>query len=1130
MDGDHLPYPARRRMFAARAVAGAADGTLGATLTALRGGDRQARETALFMALVGRDRQGVLAALTDDDPRIRLGALLAWAGAAETPAEPVARLVADAPSDTRARLYRRIRVCRRTDLAEALIDPVRARFGDAEAAALLPACGEATVARLLPQLTHALGDRAALTRRFPRNCLERAELELAELPAATRTAWWARHGTGVLAAAPALPHRVLDLLESYAPAGTLPGPLRAYGVLVVADPLRVLDLLTAPSRAAWLPGVTLPRAVLSRLSRLPVAGLAGLALRLRGNGPAFARLLAAVAPGDRAELFTRAMSDVDRSRSLPVAAVHGLLPDALRVAEARRACALEAVRQSEPLTLAYTAHLPWAEAEAPLLAATRRARAEDRVAAWQLLIRCAARSNDPAAVLAATHHLLRLRNEQDPVRAGALSSLGEVRPALLRPELVEPLEQVVADVVHARDSSPMALHQLSQLAVTVLRERFDSPVLVRWALHTFQRVLGDDRVPHLGGLDRRLRRGQETQAFEAVRGWVQLGAERARFEPLFAVTRALGRRAWRLPELQSMLERATRRGNLADVTRTAVGLWLADPRHRADRVEAVLREDPSAIALPVVWRAVCARRDDLLGAALTGPPPTGRFVPTGVRWVPPRAVLPGRWLPRQQQMYAERQADVVRDPGATPQSRATALRDAAPIPVHGEALLLRWADAGDVPVAEAALAALAWTDRPAAALPVLLAHAGDDRARVTVAALGRAGRFAPPSALLAALGPLLDPARGKVTVRKEAVRLLAARSVPGAADVLWRLWQDPALHRDVRVAVVSAARQRAEDPGMWRILRAASAGGGRDDVMTLLAADLWLVPVGRRAEYATLVAAAGAAPDRAVAVRAWDVLPVWAPWLGDVTGAVVARLTDLDDRVVWPAVVRAVVGLVAAGLGEAPLVAAVHSLAAAEAATNVAAAAAETAAGAAVAGGGVAGGAGIAGVGAADGGQDLAARRRVEALVRGVSGWSGRAAADAPGRRAVGAAGRALATVDGFVTAAAALLTEAADLADPAGLDEVRDLVADRPVLAAELAGRIRQRLEQVVAEPETLRRTAAALAARGGLVEGLFALAYTGRGRSLGWPVPWRAVVGELRRHQVAEVRDAALAVSLDQ
>jgi hypothetical protein len=441
----------------------------------------------------------------------------------------------------------------------------------------------------------------------------------------------------------------------------------------------------------------------------------------------------------------------------------------------------------------------------------------------------------------------------------------------------------------------------------------------------------------------------------------------------------------------------------------------------------------------------------------------------------------------------------VRDRGATPQARAAALRNAAPVPEAGRRLVTQVATAGGDPaLAGAALAAYAWTDRPGDAVTVLLANTQGDQAGIAVAAVGRASRFVPPPALLDAL----DPARGKVTFRKEAVRLLAARSVPGAADALWRLWQDPGLHRDVRVAVVSAARQRAGDPGMWRVLRAAGAAGDRDAVLALLAADPWLVPAGLRADYAALVAAAGAGPDRQVTAQAWAVLPRWAPWLGDVTGAVTARLGDLHDRTVWPSVVRALVSLVAAGTAEATLVAAVRTLAELDGPTPS----------------------------GPDGAVDRPARRRLEALVEQLTAWSGRAAADAPGRHALGAAGRELSTVDGFVPAAATLLLEAADLTDPAGLAGPLELTADRPVLAARLAGQLRRRLERLVADPEVPRRIAVSLAAGQGLAEGLFALAYTTGGRELRWPPAWRTVVDLLRDHPEAEVRDAALAVPVDQ
>ncbi|MCZ0990976.1 hypothetical protein O1M54_45130 [Streptomyces diastatochromogenes] len=59
----------------------------------------------------------------------------------------------------------------------------------------------------------------------------------------------------------------------------------------------------------------------------------------------------------------------------------------------------------------------------------------------------------------------------------------------------------------------------------------------------------------------------------------------------------------------------------------------------------------------------------------------------------------------------------------------------------GRALAMRFKDDGETVVAEGALAALPWTDRPRQALPVLLEQAGGDRARVAVYAAERAARF-----------------------------------------------------------------------------------------------------------------------------------------------------------------------------------------------------------------------------------------------------------------------------------------------------------------------------------------------------------------------------------------------------
>ena len=73
---------------------------------------------------------------------------------------------------------------------------------------------------------------------------------------------------------------------------------------------------------------------------------------------------------------------------------------------------------------------------------------------------------------------------------------------------------------------------------------------------------------------------------------------------------------------------------------------------------------------------------------------------------------------------------------------------------------------------EAALAGLAWTDTPQAALPLLLSQGGSDRARVAMYAATRCARFIPSAELGGTLEAAVAAADGKITSQKELIRLL----------------------------------------------------------------------------------------------------------------------------------------------------------------------------------------------------------------------------------------------------------------------------------------------------------------------------------------------------------------------
>ncbi|MFV2105206.1 hypothetical protein [Micromonospora sp. LOL_015] len=1118
----------------------AAAGHLPAVLAELARGDAYQRFLGLTMAVIVGDQATVRAGFVDPDRRLWAVAVTAYLRSGWADPDEVAALLHDAPADLRRTAYRTLRAARRADLADALIDPVRVRFGDTEAAVLLPACGPETVARLLPDLSYAVVSGVALARRHPTVLLDFAQAQLAARSRAARDTWWSEWGRAVLHTAQQHPTRVFDLLERYAPTTCLPGATTAYGVLAGADPARTLRLLTAPARAGWLRRQQLPSGLLDRLRDADLADLTPLGVRLRGTDHAFARLLAALAPARRGELYDAVTADVDTADLLLSEQLLTVLPHRWQHREARRVLGLDRVRASEESTLTYTAFLPWAEAESALVAAARRPDATARGTGYALLLAAAGRSGDPAAVVAAVEQLRRLRNDQDPVRARAFTALSQV-VGLLTPATVPALTDVVTQAVAARDTSSASLTALGGLAGQVLRRHTADPALVGWAMQTFETLYDGRQLPFLGRLDQVLRRGQEHDLFTRIAPWIEGAAARDRYEPLFAVAWSLGRRAWRLPHLQRLLRRAIRPGVVSSVFRRAVTLWLADPATRADRVGEVLAVDASTVEIHEVWQAICTRRTDLLDEVFTTPPGkrTGKFLSAGARWVPGPAHRVARWLPRHQRAYADLLASIAADRSMAKHHRVRAISCAAPVPGAGWAVVARHLDAADVTLAEAALAALAWTDRPDEALPVLLRHVDDDRARVAVYAAGRTARLVAPSTLVATLTDVALGA-GKVTSRKQALRLLARYGPPEAFDVVTAAYQREDQHPDVRAAAVAAARQRPDVPASWAIL-AGAAGVGRPDsaadgsdspvssraeVSALLDAPPSTIAEPDRPRYAALVVAATSNPDPEAARLAWMALPAWARWAPELTGLTVAALTDLDDPHRWASAMRVVTRLLdepaaaAAADGSpsaadgsppavdrSPLVVAVDALARLDRSDDR----------------------------PGDPAGDRPARRRLDRLVDAAVRWCRDADPDTD-RTAVRAAARTLVGFADLIPQAARLLTHLVPLAAPtappvvAELAALADLVADRPVLAGRLAETLTDQVRRAESswDPAVLTAVVGTLAERGDLAAGLFAVALVRAGDRYGWSPPWRSPLHRLRRHPVPDVRSAALDLAM--
>ncbi|MFF4381154.1 hypothetical protein [Kitasatospora sp. NPDC001547] len=484
----------------------------------------------------------------------------------------------------------------------------------------------------------------------------------------------------------------------------------------------------------------------------------------------------------------------------------------------------------------------------------------------------------------------------------------------------------------------------------------------------------------------------------------------------------------------------------------------------------------------------------------------GDSAPDGAPWPP----FPGPSASHRgsARLTADALAELAADPTLPLHGRASAVHAAAAIPEYGEAVVRAQLDSADVVLAEAALAALVRTDRPADALRDLLAHAGGDRARVAVYAATRAARYTPPGELAEHLGALLSGARdSKVTSRKEAVRLAAEHLPPRtAADLLVAAYRTEGQHRDVRAAAVASTTGLLDAEPVWELLAEAAGQAPPPVRRAVLRTDPAHLPEAHRARYAHLVALVAAAADPEVAAPALAALPRWAAWAPETAEVARRAVTDPANRGGWRQAAGAVHALAASGLP--------HPL------------------------GGAAPGSllhrTLAGLAAAartddpDAGddRDLPARRRLAHLAD--------LPADDRHRPLLAGAADLLAAEPDLADVRSAALRRLVDpAAGPqalaAALGALADAHRDRPAAAALTAVALRR--EHATGPlpppgtPEALARTARRDGDTGPAA-GLFATALTEAfGERLGWPPEWRALLRELRGHPSADVRERALA-----
>lgn len=908
---DALPHPARLRRVRLLARDAADPAALAARLAS--SGDAHGARLGLEVADV-RDLAAVaLAGLRHEAVSVRARAVRVAARVASD--DQLTDEIVRAAPDTRRRLVQRLRRQGRQAVADRLLPHARARWGPVEAARLLSACASAAA---LPELAWAVPSWGRLAPAHADAVLAHVRGALEAAPPREVGATWARLAPAVDALALLRGAELLDLALRFVDGESLPPVVeRHLGVWSALDPAKVTDLLLRPgprARLAW----GLPRRVLGAARRLGGPQLERLAVALAEHEDALAGLLRALPPSWREPLFERAFAGRElAAREWPTTLLEAL-PRARRDREVARMLALPACRDDPDRTLALLPYRDVAHVRPALEAACRAATAEERALAWQRLVQCTGRSRSGVDETLAA--LGRLRNEQDPVRLAALGALAAWPQGLWKDEHVPPLEDLARHVTEARDTSHASRGWLQQVAQRLLRAGAADPDGRRFqaGLRLLARLAGQAGALALPSLERDLPAGAEHRIVAALAPHLQAAQERESHALVLGLSAALGRRGHAVEALQALLEPVTRAVETW-TARQAIERWLAPPRTRDARVTSLVLADPTTVAIEAVFRHLHRRRQDLLDPLLTGVPIQGRFLSGDTAYLLPAADGFWRWLPRQQAAFARLLERVATDGQRPDHERAGAIGALARIPIVEAAIFDRLIRSGHVPVVEAALSALAWTDRPQEALPVLLAHCEGERARVAMYAVPRCLRFLDPRQALGLLDQVLA-SRPKVTVHKEALRLLGELRTDEALARLVREAARPDLHRDVRIAVGHAARAFLDRPEGLTLLEGIARAEDRHLAASLLGRSPHGTPPAARGPWLERLLAVAGHADVRVRTKAWPDLAAWATGSEErVATAAAARVADLAGGGEWVAALAALVAVTRDGAGEQAL-------------------------------------------------------------------------------------------------------------------------------------------------------------------------------------------------------------------
>ena len=899
---------------------------------------------ALIGALTIKNSNIILSALKHPMASVRKTAAGFLADLASD--DDIVQEIENLSQDCRQLLLRNIRKLNRRPLAERLIPLVYSRWGAHDAALLLPSCSKETIEKYLPDIGHTIVNWHVLAYRNLEVVADYFKSSLEKAPLMHKSSVWSRFSTAIRILCTEKPDFILDCAINIGPKDTIhPSLEENLGILVHKCPDKVFDLLAQNglrkrrllrelpnalndirylSKDQWIGLGTmiteqpecmerffqngprkdpllieLPRTLLRNIRCLSKDQWIGLGRLIAEKPEHVAKLLHYIAPSERGDVFEGIYEKEARKAIIFPGALLNELPHALRESEAVRMLGLRQIRESRERIREITSFRDIDNSRELLQQAARSSNADERMQALSCLIRSTALSR--CGVDETLMFLCRIKNEQDPVRSAVFTELAKYNASIYTDKHIKELTLLVDSVVDARDTSHTTRYAVQQLAFAVMIQNVSNPggELFQFSLETTKKLTKQMGQLVFPSLEKNIPHGLEKLVFDAIYPLVANSNKRENYNVVIALAAAMGKRGHHIAQLQDLLEEAIA-AKPQYIATQAVRYWLEPKETRDERVRRLLSRDKSYITIPAVFMHLHLRRQEWLDPYICGDIIRGHFLTGKTIYLLPAVNGFQRWLPRQQKTFMYLLDRIVSDNKRSHWERVNCMKIMARMPDVRPDIVFRYVNSSEIPIAEAALHAISLLEEPEKSIPILLENIDSDKARVAMYSLPRCVRLVHPDSFMLSLKELLNRDDLKVTVRKEAIRLIGAYQCRDGMALLKAELHKTNPHKDVIIAVGHAARAFLANEDAWDILSELAGSSKPDIVRSVISLQPNQLSAANKARYLEFIIRVANHPEADIRAEAFTYMRQWITGSEEVVAAATATaVVDLGYSSVW---------------------------------------------------------------------------------------------------------------------------------------------------------------------------------------------------------------------------------------